>query len=225
MKLRRTCPGIQSYAKTFAFQDEGKKQIMPNSTVNLHYVKQTNESVVFYLIHVFKIRTSDNSTLVTDFLGSWSPGSYSMRGPISVKLRDNFHRLPIIFGVLNGTNDGQTIDNEHVDGNDIEPLLDFGRFFTAGLNARFVLSVKLLSIDCIRDFVFTNSMELVPYEKLGTVTNKVWNNLLGDVVSGTVDIGLGYITINEERIDEMAFTHPLIRYMLVGLFYYFSYLF
>lgn len=57
------------------------------------------------------------------------------------------------------------------------------------------------------------SIELVPHEKLGTLNNKVWNNLLGDVVSGDVDIGLGYITVNKERQAEMSFSHPLIRYM------------
>jgi len=57
---------------------------------------------------------------------------------------------------------------------------------------------------------------LIPHEKLGTLTNKVWSHLLGDVVAGTVDIGLGYITSNdEERWTEMTFSHPLIRYMSV----------
>lgn len=53
----------------------------------------------------------------------------------------------------------------------------------------------------------------MPHEKLGTLNNKVWNNLLGDVVTGDVDIGLGYITVNKERQAEMSFSHPLIRYM------------
>jgi len=56
----------------------------------------------------------------------------------------------------------------------------------------------------------------VPHEKLGTLANKEWSHLLGDVVTGTVDIGLGYITANdEERWTEMTFSHPLIRYMSV----------
>lgn len=60
------------------------------------------------------------------------------------------------------------------------------------------------------------SIELVPHEKLGTLANKEWSHLLGDVVTGTVDIGLGYITANdEERWTEMTFSHPLIRYMSV----------
>lgn len=62
------------------------------------------------------------------------------------------------------------------------------------------------------------SIELIPHEKLGTLTNKVWSHLLGDVVAGTVDIGLGYITSNdEERWTEMTFSHPLIRYMSVKI--------
>lgn len=57
---------------------------------------------------------------------------------------------------------------------------------------------------------------MIPHEKLGTLANKVWSHLLGDVMAGTVDIGLGFITSNdEERWTEMTFSHPLIRYMSV----------
>lgn len=57
-----------------------------------------------------------------------------------------------------------------------------------------------------------NSLETVAHEKVGTITNKVWSNLLGDVYNNNVDIGLGYITINDERRRDMCFSHPLIRY-------------
>lgn len=62
-------------------------------------------------------------------------------------------------------------------------------------------------------------MEMVAYEKLGTMTKKVWDNLLGGVFDGKVDIGLGYITINDERQRDMSFTHPLIRYTFVYIPY------
>ncbi|KAF3423493.1 hypothetical protein E2986_00403 [Frieseomelitta varia] len=136
-------------------------------------------------------RTYWNSSLVTNFLGSWCLNSWSLNSPISVKLRNEFKGQPIVFGVLNGTIDRQMDANEE-EANDIAPLLDFANFVTSSVNA---------------------SIELISHEKLGTLNNKVWNNLLGDVVTGEVDIGLGYITVNKERQAEMSFSHPLIRYM------------
>lgn len=63
-----------------------------------------------------------------------------------------------------------------------------------------------------------NSLEIVTYEKVGTLTNKVWSNLLGDIYNGARDLGLGYITVNDERQRDMRFTHPLIRYTYVNIF-------
>lgn len=60
-------------------------------------------------------------------------------------------------------------------------------------------------------------IEVIAYEKIGTVTNKAWSDLLGDVVSGNVDIGLGYITISTERQQEMSFSYPLVKSMYVYL--------
>ena len=57
------------------------------------------------------------------------------------------------------------------------------------------------------------------YEKIGTVTNKAWGDLLGDVVSGNVDIGLGYITTSTEREQDMSFSYPLIISMLVSILF------
>lgn len=147
--------------------------------------------MLYHFVHVYKIRYSDNTSLVTNFLGSWYLDSWSLNSPISVKLRNEFKGQPIVFGVLNGTIDGQMDVNEE-ETNDIAPFLDFAKFVASSVNA---------------------SIELVPHEKLGTLNNKMWNNLLGDVVTGDVDIGLGYITVNKERQAEMSFSHPLIRYM------------
>ncbi|XP_076288133.1 glutamate receptor ionotropic, delta-2 isoform X2 [Lasioglossum baleicum] len=163
-----------------------------NATMNLNYAILENRTVVFYFVHVYKIRHSDNTSLVTNFLGSWDPHSWSLQSPASVKLRNDFKGKPIVFGVLNGTIDGQMDVTDQLEANDIVPLLDFANFVTGSVNA---------------------SIELVHHEKLGTLNNKVWSDLLGDVVTGAVDIGLGYITVNEERQTEMTFSHPLIRYM------------
>lgn len=48
-------------------------------------------------------------------------------------------------------------------------------------------------------------------------TNKAWGNLLGDVISGAVDIGLGNINVNDARQRAMSFTHPIIQSMYVKL--------
>ncbi|XP_023288062.1 uncharacterized protein LOC105697490 [Orussus abietinus] len=190
--LNRTCAALRRYGSTFEFQPMPRRKEDENSTMNLQYVILENRTMSFYLTHVYKIRIPDNSSLVVDDLGSWNPGSYSLRFPVSVKLRNNFGGLPIVVGVLNGSNDGQAEVTEEDDTQGVVPLMDIMTFVANSMNA---------------------SMEMVPHEKLGTVTNKAWSNLLGDVVSGTVDIGLGYITTTDERQREMSFTHPLIRYM------------
>lgn len=56
---------------------------------------------------------------------------------MSVKLRKDFKGWPIIFGVLNGTNDGQTDITDEFEVNDIAPLLDFADSVTHDLNARY----------------------------------------------------------------------------------------
>ncbi|XP_053980714.1 uncharacterized protein LOC128877434 isoform X2 [Hylaeus volcanicus] len=188
----RTCIHLRHYTDRFEFREPPLKRMDENGSINLNYAVIENRTVVFYFVHVYKIRYTDNTSLVTNFLGSWNPDSWTLQNPISVKLRNDFNGLPIVFGVLNGTIDGEMDVTDQVEANDIAPLLDFAKFVTSSVNA---------------------SIELVPHEKLGTLNNKVWNNLLGDVVAGTVDIGLGYITVNEERQAEMSFSHPLIRYM------------
>ncbi|XP_076629124.1 glutamate receptor ionotropic, delta-2 isoform X1 [Colletes latitarsis] len=188
----RTSLCLRRYGSHYEFREPLVQRIDENATINLNYAVLKNRTVAFYFVHVYKIRHADNTSLVTESLGSWNPGSWEFRDPSSVKLRNNFNGLPIVFGVLNGTIDGEMDVTDLVEANDIAPLLDFARFITSSVNA---------------------SIELVPHEKLGTLNNKVWNNLLGDVVAGTVDIGLGYITVNEERQAEMFFSHPLIRYM------------
>ncbi|XP_047357286.1 uncharacterized protein LOC124952037 isoform X1 [Vespa velutina] len=187
----RTCSNFRQYGQLVDFQNLSERR-NSDRTMNLDYVTRENRTMCFHFLHVYKIRNSDNSSLVVYSLGSWCPGLFLLKNPMSVKLRKDFKGWPIIFGVLNGTNDGQTDITDEVEVNDIVPLLDFANSVTHDLNA---------------------SMELIPHDKLGTLTNKVWSNLLGDVVAGTVDVGLGYITINEERLGDMAFSHPLIRYM------------
>ncbi|XP_011698217.1 PREDICTED: glutamate receptor ionotropic, delta-2-like isoform X2 [Wasmannia auropunctata] len=192
----KICRSLQRYGDRFEFEFTGPPEgrNVENATINLSYVTEENRTVSFYLMHTYKIRHSDNASLIVRYLGFWNPDSHTLKLPMSVKLRSDFNGLPIVFGVLNGTSDGQSdVIESDATANDIAPLLDFATIVTHSVNA---------------------SIELVPHEKLGTLTNKVWSHLLGDVVTGTVDIGLGYITANdEERWAEMTFSHPLIRYM------------
>ncbi|XP_043272171.1 glutamate receptor 1-like isoform X2 [Venturia canescens] len=195
-KFNRSCSALRTYEKKLSSRNLAQisgRYYEENITRNLDYSTMENRTVAFYLVHVYKIRIDDNSSLVVDPLGSWSPGSPALNLPVSTELRNNFNRLPIIVGILNGTGGGQKsgeTDGEE-DVAEIQPLHDFVVFLAKSLNAR---------------------MEVVPYEKLGTMTKKVWDNLLGGVFEGKVDIGLGYITINDERQRDMSFTHPLIRY-------------
>ncbi|XP_050457023.1 uncharacterized protein LOC126854396 [Cataglyphis hispanica] len=189
----KICQSFQHYGNRSEFTGPPKRRNIENATINLSYATLENRSVSFYLMHTYKIRHSDNTSLIVRYLGFWNPDSHTLKPPMSVKLRSDFRGLPIIFGVLNGTSDGQTDIADVEAANDITPFLDFATIVTNSVNA---------------------SIELIPHEKLGTLTNKVWSHLLGDVVAGTVDIGLGYITSNdEERWTEMTFSHPLIRYM------------
>lgn len=56
---------------------------------------------------------------------------------MNVKLRSDFNGLPIVFGVLNGTSDGQTdVIESEATANDIAPLLDFATIVTNSVNAR-----------------------------------------------------------------------------------------
>ncbi|XP_072746317.1 glutamate receptor ionotropic, delta-2 isoform X2 [Anoplolepis gracilipes] len=189
----KICRSFRRYGDRFEFTGPSKRRNIENATINLSYATLENRSVSFYLMHTYKIRHSDNTSLVVRYLGFWNPDSHTLKPPMSVKLRSDFKGLPIIFGVLNGTSDGQTdVAEAETTANDIAPFLDFATIVANSVNA---------------------SIELIPHEKLGTLTNKVWSHLLGDVVAGTVDIGLGYITSNdEERWKEMTFSHPLIRY-------------
>ncbi|XP_034944276.1 uncharacterized protein [Chelonus insularis] len=190
----KTCKALRDYTTTYEYIDTNNEEnIIENVTQNLDYSPKINSTVCFYLVHIYKIKISDNFSLIVDPLGSWSPGMLMIKLPMDVVLRNNFHRLPIIVGVLNGTSESQDEENSsYEDGNsDDSPLNDFINFLASSLNA---------------------SLETVFHEKVGTMTNKVWSNLLGDIYSGNVDIGLGYITINDDRQRDMTFSHPLIRY-------------
>ncbi|XP_057337583.1 glutamate receptor 1-like [Microplitis mediator] len=192
--INKTCHSLHNYVKKYKYNDvEINEDINENVTKNLHYSQRENTSVCFYIVHIYKIRITDNSSLIVDPLGSWNPGELMLKLPVDVVLRNNFNRLPLIVGILNGTNEDQDEENSSYDEQTTEdrPLNDFINFLTSNLNA---------------------SLETVLHEKVGTITNKVWSNLLGDVYNGYVDIGLGYITVNDERRRDMCFSHPLIRY-------------
>lgn len=87
-------------------------------------------------MHTYKIRHSDNTSLIVRYLGFWNPDSHTLKSPMSVKLRSDFRGLPIIFGVLNGTSDGQTDIADVEAANDITPFLDFATIVTNSVNAR-----------------------------------------------------------------------------------------
>lgn len=112
---------------------------MKNATINLSFATSENRSVSFYLMHTYKIRHSDNSSLIVRYIGFWNPGSHTLKPPMSVKLRTDFNGLPIVFGVLNGTSenqgDGQT-DVIEEEANDIAPFLDFATIVANSVNAR-----------------------------------------------------------------------------------------
>lgn len=133
----RTCASLQHYGNHFNFREsEPIKHFNENASINLNYAVLENGTLLFYFIHVYKIRYSDNTSLVTNFLGSWNLNSWSLNNPISVKLRNEFKGQPIIFGVLNETIDGQMDINEE-EMNDIAPLLDFANFVANSVNARY----------------------------------------------------------------------------------------
>lgn len=129
------CLSLQRYGDHFEFTKLPKRHNVENATANLNYAVLENDTVSFYMVHIYKIRNSDNSSLVTRYLGFWNPGSHTLKPPVSVKLRNDFNGLPIVFGVLNETGDGQT-DVIEAKANDIAPLLDLATFVTNNVNAR-----------------------------------------------------------------------------------------
>ncbi|KAK0096167.1 hypothetical protein PV326_006278 [Microctonus aethiopoides] len=191
----RTCQFIRNYIDKYEYRDITlvNDNINENVTKNIEYSLVQNRTVSFYLVHIYKIRIVDNSSLIVDSLGVWSPGDMRLKLPMAVILRNNFRRLPIVVGIINGTIEDQYEEKSSYEEqtNEAQPLNDFINFLANSLNA---------------------SLETVAHEKVGTITNKVWSNLLGDVYNNNVDIGLGYITINDERRRDMCFSHPLIRY-------------
>lgn len=131
----RTCVSLRRYGNRFQFKGPLDRRNVENVTINLSYSVMENRSVSFYMVHAYKIRNPDNASLITHYLGFWNPGSHTLKLPVSVKLRNDFNRLPIIFGVLNGTNDVHT-DIVEAGANDIAPLVDFATFVTSSVNAR-----------------------------------------------------------------------------------------
>ncbi|XP_014600681.1 PREDICTED: uncharacterized protein LOC106785053 [Polistes canadensis] len=120
----RTCSSLRRYGQPVNFQNLTERQ-NPDRMMNLDYITRENRTMCYHFLHVYKIRNNDNSSLVVYSLGSWCPGIVLLKNPMSVKLRKDFKGWPIIFGVLNGTNDGQTDITNEFEVNDIAPLLDF----------------------------------------------------------------------------------------------------
>ena len=81
--------------------------------------------MAFYLVHVYKIRRTENSSMQVYSLGAWNPDTRSIKTPLGVKLRTNFYGFPIKVGVHNGTKDAKSDSTSDDQINDIEPLLDF----------------------------------------------------------------------------------------------------
>ncbi|XP_070158711.1 uncharacterized protein [Polyergus mexicanus] len=148
----KICRSFRRYGDRFKFTGPSKRRNVENATINLSYATLENRSVSFYLMHTYKIRHSDNTSLIVQYLGFWNPDSHTLKPPISVKLRSDFKGLPIIFGVLNGTSDGQTdIAEAEATVNDIEPLLDFATIVTNSVNARRNIYYHPLETGTMRD--------------------------------------------------------------------------
>lgn len=133
----RSCPGLQKYTKSYKVPKISLKN-RENVTKNLDYVVQENKTVSFYLSHVYKIRNSENASLVVNNLGSWNPGSYALKLPVNVELRNNFLGFPLFVGILNSSSEMQPdlIDEEEM--SDIIPLLDIMTFVVNGINSRYI---------------------------------------------------------------------------------------
>lgn len=135
--FHRICRSLRRYGDRFEFTGPPERRNVENATINLSYVAEENRTVSFYLMHTYKIRHSDNTSLIVRYLGFWNPESHTLKLPMSVKLRSDFNGLPIVFGVLNGTSDGQTdVTESEATANDITPLLDFATIVTNSVNAR-----------------------------------------------------------------------------------------
>lgn len=135
--FHRICRSLRRYGDRFEFTGPPERRNIENATINLSYVTEENRTVSFYLVHTYKIRHSDNTSLIVRYLGFWNPEFHTLTLPISVKLRSDFNGLPIVFGVLNGTSDGQTdVVESEATANDVAPLLDFATIVTNSVNAR-----------------------------------------------------------------------------------------
>lgn len=150
----RTCSCLRHYRNRFVFREPPARRVDENASVNLNYAILENKTVVFYFVHVYKIRYSDNTSLVTNFLGSWNPDSWSFQNSMSVELRNDFKGFPIVFGVLNGTIDGQMDVTDRVEANDIAPLLDFASFVTSSVNARYTYCAHSSRVSQLENVTF-----------------------------------------------------------------------
>lgn len=88
--FNRTCRPLQVYAKKYKLNipifdddDNNHNHHIKNATKNLDYSIMENRTACFYLLHIYKIRINDNSSLVIDSLGSWCPGLSFIKLPVS----------------------------------------------------------------------------------------------------------------------------------------------
>lgn len=89
----RTCKALRAYGNRLKERNSGgivkRENNVDNITRNVDYSVSmdngTTSTVDFYIVHVYKIRIDDNSSLIVDPLGSWSPGTMlSLKLPVHV---------------------------------------------------------------------------------------------------------------------------------------------
>lgn len=87
----RTCQSIRNYIDKYEYRDITlvNDNINENVTKNIEYSLVQNRTVSFYLVHIYKIRIVDNSSLIVDSLGVWSPGDMRLKLPVSLNIQDN----------------------------------------------------------------------------------------------------------------------------------------
>lgn len=82
----RTCWALRNYATKYQFKEfiiDNKNNNSGNITKNLDYSSWTNSTTCYYIVHIYKIRIADNSSLIVDPLGTWNPGSVMLKHPVS----------------------------------------------------------------------------------------------------------------------------------------------
>ncbi|XP_074034073.1 glutamate receptor U1 [Leptinotarsa decemlineata] len=144
------------------------------------------------LLQVYKIRKSNNSSLVVCPLGIWgsNTGTKNLNLFMDIEKRGNFHdKYPLIFGnkdlnkVL-GQEDPSEDDEES------DEMNEFTTYFTTFLNAR---------------------KTVLHFPRFGKKDETgEWTDLLGAIVKGEIDISSECMSKNLERFNDMSFTHDVL---------------